>query len=176
MARIKTVVATVGLALLSTTASAQNVSYDFDKGTDFSGLKTYAWVRGVNLKDELNHERIVDAVDAQLAAKGLDKLEPSANPDVLVAYHAAFASDLQVSGSSSGLAGYRVGTLRSGSGRVGEILVGTLVIDVVDAKTGDIVWRGIARKDVDVDASPEKREKNINRAVEKLFKKYPPQG
>jgi hypothetical protein len=174
MARIGTLVGTVGLALLSTTAFAQDVSYDFDKGTNFSGLKTYAWVRGANLNDELNHERIVNAVDAQLAAKGLDKLERSENPDVFVAYHAAFSSDLQVNGYS-GWGGYRVGTRRAGSGRVEEILVGTLVVDLVDAKTGDVIWRGIARKDVDVDASPEKRDRNINRAVEKLFKKYPPQ-
>ena len=55
-----------------------------------------------------------------------------------------------------------------------EILVGTLVVDVVDAKTKTIVWRGTATKDVDTKASAEKRDKNINRAAEKLFKNYPP--
>jgi hypothetical protein len=58
--------------------------------------------------------------------------------------------------------------------RAEEILIGTLVVDVVNAKTKTIVWRGTATKEVDVNASPEKRDRNINRAAEKLFKSYPP--
>ena len=58
--------ATLATLTLSTAASAQSVSYDYDKDTDFSMLKTYAWVSGTNLRDELNHKRIMDAVDAQL--------------------------------------------------------------------------------------------------------------
>jgi hypothetical protein len=64
--------------------------------------------------------------------------------------------------------------MRSGTARAEEILVGSLVIDVVDARTRTIVWRGMASKDIDVDASAEKRDKNINKAAEKLFKNYPP--
>jgi hypothetical protein len=52
--------------------------------------------------------------------------------------------------------------------------VGTLAIEIVDAKTRSIVWRGLASADVDANAKPEKREKNINRAAEKLFRNYPP--
>jgi hypothetical protein len=172
--RIATLMGTVMVALLGTTASAQEVTYDYDKATDFSRLKTYAWVDGRNLADELNHKRVMDAVDAQMAAKGYTKVEAGASPDVLVAYHAFFGRDLEVSTFSSGWGAYRFGPARTGSARVEQIVVGTLAVDLVDAKTKTIVWRGIARKEVDVNASPEKREKNINRAVEKLFKKYPP--
>jgi len=127
------------------------------------------------LNDELNHKRIVNAVDAQLAAKGFTKVEPGANPDVLVAYHATFNKNLQINGFSSGWGSYRFGGNRSGTARVDELLIGTLVVDMVDAKTKTIVWRGTATKEVDVKASPEKREKNINKAAEKLFKNYPPE-
>jgi hypothetical protein len=116
----------------------------------------------------------VDAVDAQLAAKGLSKVEAGANPDALVAYHASFDKDLQISGFSSGFGGYRFGASRSGTATVDEILIGTIAVDMVDAKTKTIVWRGTASKEVDVKASPEKREKNINKGAEKLFKNYPP--
>ena len=172
-ARIATLITTAALAL-STTAFAQEVTYDFDKSADFSKLRSYLWVRGTPVNDELNHKRIVQAIDAQLASQGLDQVERTDSPDVYVAYHAAFSRNLQVNGFSSGWGGYRFGPNRSGTARVEEILIGTLVVDIVDAKTGTILWRGIATKELDVNANPEKRDKNINRAAEKLFKNYPP--
>ena len=172
--RIPTFVTTAALALLGTITFAQNVTYDFDRATDFSRLRTYTWVRGTILDDELNHKRVVGAVDTQLSLKGLTKVETSTNPDLLVAYHATFDRDLQISGFASGWGGYRFGATRSGTARAEEILIGTLAVDVMDARTKTIVWRGIASKDIDVKASPEKREKNINRTAEKLFKNYPP--
>jgi hypothetical protein len=144
------------------------------KATNFAAFKTYAWVRGTPLTDELNHRRIVDAVDAQLASKGLARVEAGGTPDVLVAYHATFDRSLQIDGFAAGWGGYRFGPSRSSSARVEKILTGTLVVDMVDAATNTIVWRGIASKDVDVKASPEKREKNIQRTVAKLYKRYPP--
>lgn len=174
--RVLAFASTVCLALVGTAAFAQDVTFDYDKTTDFSTLKTYTWVRGTPLGDELNHKRIVDAIDAQLASKGFAKVERSADPDVLVAYHATFNKDLQIEGFSSGWGGYRFGPARSGTARVEEILIGTLVVDMVDAQTRTIVWRGIASKEIDVKASPEKRDKNINKAAEKLFKNYPPRG
>jgi hypothetical protein len=174
--RIATLVGTAGLALLSTSAFAQDVTYDYDKTADFSRLKTYAWAQGASVNDELNHKRIIAAVEAQLAAKGFTKVEASENPDVLVAYSARFGRDVQVTGYSTGWGGTRWGPGRTGSARVEETVTGALSVDIVDAKTKSILWRGIARKDLDVDASPEKRNKNINKAMEKLFKNYPPKG
>lgn len=171
--RIPTLVG-AAVALLASTTLAQTITYDFDKAADFTRYKTYAWVRGTPLNDELNHKRIVNAVDTQLATKGLGKVEVSANPDLLVAYHASFNKNLQINGFSTGWGAYRFGANRSGSARVDEILIGTLVVDMVDAGTKTIVWRGSATKEVDVKANPEKREKNINKAAEKLFKNYPP--
>ena len=162
------------LALLTTTAAAQEVSYDFDKSADFSALQSYTWVRGTPVNDEFNHRRIVDAIDAQLATKGLHPVAGNRGPDVLVAYHAVFARDLEVHAMSSGWGGYRLAPSRTGSARVEEVVVGTLVVDVIDARTGATLWRGVVSREIDVKASPEKREKNIDRATEKLFKHYPP--
>lgn len=173
-ARIATLIGTALLALTGTTVVAQDVTYDFDKSADFSKLHGYVWVRGTPVNDELIHKRIVAAIDKQLGVKGLNKAEGKADADVLVAYHAAFSKDLEVHGFSSGWGGYRFGPARSGSARVEEILIGTLVVDIIDAKTGTILWRGIATKELDTEASPEKRDKNINKAAEKLFKNYPP--
>jgi hypothetical protein len=57
---------------------------------------------------------------------------------------------------------------------VREILVGTLAVDIVDAQKKQIVWRGLGTKEIDTKAKPEKRDTNINKAVEKIFKNYPP--
>ena len=162
------------LALLGTIALAQNVTYDFDRSTNFNGFKTYTWVRGTNLADELNHHRVVSAIDTQLAAKRLTKVDESASPDLLVAYHASFDKDLQITGFSSGWGGYRFAGTRTGTARAEKILVGTLGVDLVDARTKTIVWRGFATKEIDVKAAPDKRDKNITRGVQKLFKNYPP--
>jgi hypothetical protein len=172
--RIATYVTAACLALLGTVISAQTVSYDFDRNANFSKFRTYTWVAGSNLNDGLNHERIVRAIDTQLAARGFVKLATAANADVLVAYHARFKEDLQVNGSSFGPGAYRFAGSRSGTARVEEIVIGTLAVDMVDARTNKIVWRGMATKELDVDANPGKREKNINKAAAKIFKNYPP--
>lgn len=168
--RIATLVATASL-LLTASALAQDVTYDYDKDADFAAVKTYAWTAGHNLSDDLNHKRIVGAIETQLAAKGLKQAAPGETPDVLVAYHAGVRQgDFQVSGTRGGL--YRPG--RWGTARVEQVIVGVLAVEVIDATGNDVMWRGVATKDLDPNASPEKREKNINKAAEKLFKNYPP--
>jgi hypothetical protein len=171
--RIATFLSTASLVLAGTMALAQNITYDFDRATDFARFKSFAWVRGTELNDQINHNRVVNAVSAQLAAKGLTRVEASARPDLLVAYHATFDRDLQISGFSSGWGPYRFAG-RSGVARAEEILTGTLAVDIVNATTKTIVWRGLASKEIDVNADPSKRERNINRAAERLFKNYPP--
>ena len=170
---IRMFLTSASLMMLGTVAIAQNVTSDFDRSADFAKFKAYTWVRGTNVSDQLNHNRIVRAVDAQLAARGFSKVESPANADVLVAYHASFDKNLQINGFSSGFGGYRFGGMRTGTATAEEITVGTLAVDIVDARTKTIVWRGTATKEIDVRANADKRDKNINKAAEKLFKKYP---
>jgi hypothetical protein len=113
--RITSFVVAAAVVALGTVTLAQSVTYDFDRSTDFSRLRTYAWVRGTRLDDELNHQRVLRAVDAQLALKGLAKV--AARPDLLVAYHATFDRDLQINGFSSGFGPYRFGGSVTGSAR-----------------------------------------------------------
>ena len=172
--RTATLARIAAFALLGTTVLAQSVTTDYDRSANFASFKTYAWVRGTDVPDQLNHKRIVQSIDAQLTQKGMRMVERSANPDVLIAYHANFERDLQINGFSSGWGAYRWGGNRSGTARAEEITVGTLVVDMVDAKSNTIVWRGMASKDLDERASAAKRDKNAQKAMEKLFKNYPP--
>ena len=160
---------------------AQKTSYDFDKGANFAAYKTYAFKPGTPVGQQLIDDRIVAAIDAQLAAKGFTKSET--NPDVFVVYHMAFDKQKDISTFSSGYGGgygpYGWGWGGGWAGgttttQVRDILIGTLVIDIADAQKGQLVWRGMGVKEVNVQANPEKRDKSINNAVQKIFKNYPP--
>ena len=158
---------------MGTTAAAQDVAWDYAKGTDFTRLKTYAWTAGHPLPDPLNHQRIVSAIEAQLAAKGFTRVNPAEQPDALVAYHAGFSRNFAVNEFGSGWAGFHLGGTFTNRARLEEITVGSLIVDIIDAKANAIVWRGTASKDIDVHAKPGTRDKQVNRAVEKMFRHYP---
>jgi hypothetical protein len=169
------------LVLVPALALAQKVTFDFDKGADFTAFKTYAMKEGTPVGQPLIDERVVAAIDAQMAAKGFTKNESS--PDVFVVYHVAFDKQKDISTFSSGYGGgygpYGWGwgggfNSTSTSTQVRDILVGTLVIDMADAKNKKVVWRGMGTKEIDTNAKPDKRDKSINKAVEKIFKNYPP--
>ena len=164
--RIATLIGTAGL-LLSTSAWAQDVSYDYDKSANFAALTSYTWANGGRVGDDLNHQRIVSAVDSQLAVKGMHKVDAVAGADLLVAYHVVITHDVAVNGNRARLT-------RWASARVEAVPVGQLMVEIVNAKTRATVWRGMVSRDLDPKASPEQREKNLNKAVEKLFKHYPP--
>jgi len=171
----------VAVALAPALAMAQKTSYDYDKSIDFTTFKTYALKDGTKVGQPLIDDRIVNAIEAELAAKGLTKSE--ASPDVFVVYHTAFDKQKDISTYSSGYAGgygpygYRYGGGWAGgttTTQVRDILIGTLVIDIADAKKNQVAWRGMGVKEVKTDAKPEKRDKSINDAVKKIFKNYPP--
>ena len=168
----KTLMSAVLAMCLGTIVLAQNIAVDFDKSADFSRFKTYAWVPGTNVPDELNHKRIMRAVEDQLMAKGLAKVDRQSKPDLLVAYHASFDRDLQITGFGGGLP-YRFGG-GSLSARAETIVKGTVVVDLVDAVSQAIVWRATATHDLDLGANAEKRDRNIGKTAEKMFKNYPP--
>jgi hypothetical protein len=160
-------------------AAAQKTTYDFDKTARFAEYKTYSMKDGTPTGNPLIDKRIVAAIETQLAAKGFVRNDSS--PDVMVLYHVAYDEQKDISSYSTGpmYGGYGYGW---GGGwgstttnvRVREILVGTLAVDMVDAQQKQIVWRGLGSKEIDTNAKPEKRDSNINKAVEKIFKNYPP--
>jgi hypothetical protein len=177
----KLMTALLVLVLAPALLLAQKTSYDFDKTANFAAFKTYAHKAGTKVGQELVDNRIVAAIDTELSAKGLTQSE--ANPDLFVVYHMAFDQEKDISTYSSGYGGgygpYGWGWGGGWGGgmtttQVRNILVGTLVIDLADAKAGKLAWRGIGVKEVDTQAKPDKREKSINNAVKKIFKNYPP--
>jgi hypothetical protein len=188
MKSLRLILPSLFLAILffSTSAFAQDVSFNFDMTADFTKYKTYHWEKHPNSKDldELTMTQLGAALDAELAKKGLTK-KNDGNSDLAIVYQVAVKQEKELTTFSSGYstgpgwgAGY--GGFYGGGGTststtsVNTITTGTLALDMYDAASKKLVWRGIATKTMDVNAKPEKRQKNMAKGAEKLFKKYPP--
>lgn len=162
--------AVVILVLLGTSRLvAQDVTYDFDQDTDFSKFKSYKWVSIENAQqvDEITARQLTVAIDQELAKKGLLKTD-SDNADLCVG---------RLGRKRSGMRTTQVGVMaRAGATATSEkIYIGQLDLDMYDRADKRLVWRGKVSKTIDPKAKPDKRQKNIQKAIEKLLKNYPPQ-
>lgn len=176
---------TAALLLVAATAFGQDVSYNFDQQADFSRYKTYRWVDvpGVaDTLDPLTKQQIRDAIDRQLAQKGLSATtgDPA---DLYVAFQTAVREQQQLTLWDSGFGlgpawgGRWYGRYYRGgmtTATTSTIYVGSLALDIYDAGAKKLVWRGIASKQVDTRANPEKRAKNLDKGMKKLLKDFPP--
>jgi len=167
-----------------TATVAQDVRYDYDKDKDFSKFKSYKWVsiKGADQPDELTSKRIMAAVDTELATKGLTKTD-SDTADLYLAYQTAVGTEKQFTSYNTGWgygpgwgAGWYGGGMSSTTtyGSTSTVYVGQLDLSMYDPATKQLVWRGVASKTLDPKAKPEKKEKNIGKAVQKLLKNFPP--
>jgi hypothetical protein len=165
---------------------AQDVRYDFDKNKDFSKYKTYKWVpiKGADQPDELTGKKLTAAVDAELATKGLTKTD-SDSADLYIGYQTAIGTEKQFTsyntgwgygpGWGGGWYGYGGGMSSNTTyGSTSTVYIGQLDLSVYDPVEKQLVWRGNASKTLDPKAKPEKKEKNIAKAVKKLLKNFPP--
>jgi len=157
-------------------ASAQDVTYNFDRGANFEKFTSYKWIDipgGAKLDDLLTRQ-LTAAVEAELAKKGLVKTD-SETANLYIGYQVALNREQQITAYNSGW-GY--GPRWGGSGfttaTTSTLTVGSLDLDMYDSSQKQLVWRGVATKTIDSGASPDKRQKNIQNAVGKLLKNYPP--
>ena len=163
----------VTLSLLAAgTLAAQDVRYNYMPGTDFSKYHTYKWVtvEGGAHPNQIVDAQIKQAVDSQLASKGLTKTD-SDKADLYVGYQTALDQEKQWNayGMGGGLRWGGMGTATSST-----ISVGSLVLDMYDPTTKQLVWTGNATKTIDPSSNQEKNQKNLDKAVQKLLKNYPP--
>jgi len=174
--RVRLILVIAGVATLAACSSI-TTSADYDKSANFSQYKTYAWKDTDQKQNELVENRIKAAVDSQLQAKGLHKVD--SNPDLWVVEHVRLSEQTQINTYDSGWGygyGWRGGYGGGGmsSTTVQKIPVGNLIIDLVDAKENQLKWRGTASKTLDPSASVDKKTENVNEAVAKMFAGYPP--
>jgi len=153
-------------------AFSQDVKANYMPGTDFSKYHTYKWV---NIEGGAHPNQIVDAqikqsVDSQLATKGLTKTDAD-KADLYVGYQIAVDQEKQWNGYGMG-GGLRWGGMATATSST--ISVGTLVLDMYDPSSKQLVWTGNVTKTLDPKDSQEKNQKNLNKAMEKLLKNFPP--
>jgi hypothetical protein len=170
-------IAAVMAILAATSIAAQKVSYDYDKRIDFTKFKTFTFKDGTKSNDPLVDRRVVAAIVSALIARGMTR--DDSMPDVVVVTHLTFDKRKDISAWSTAPAygpyGWAWGDgWHSTHVRVHDILAGTLVIDVVDVATGTIAWRGIGEKEVKQDPTQELLDKNVDRAVMRVLRNFPP--
>jgi len=166
-------------------AAAQDVRYNFDKNVNFQQFKTYKWVsiKNASQVDELTARQITAAIDAALAKKGLTKIDAD-NADLYIGYQTTLGSEQQLNAYSTGWgygAGwgpwwYGPGGMNTTTVTSETIYTGQLDLDMYDAAKKELVWRGIVSRTVDPKASGEKRQKNIDKAINKVLQNYPPKA
>jgi hypothetical protein len=168
-----TAVFTVFFLAMLGAAFAQHVETDFDHQANFSQYKTYSW-QAIKPGDSLWDARIKSAVDTQLAAKGWTQVDSGGDVSIVAIKTTQTQRSLQTFYD-----GFGGGWRWRGFGGMGESTTteqdykeGTLVVDLYDAKTKQLIWRGSAQDTLSDKA--EKNEKNLDKGVAKMFKKFPP--
>ena len=168
------------LAVLVVTAAACStleVTSDWDHTADFSKYRTFDLREGTKVSDSLIEQRIDRGIVSLLEAKGLRR-DPS-NPDVLVYTHVRVSSQTQIDYNSFGYGGYygwggwRTGGWGPSTATVREIPVGTLIVDLVDARKKALIWRGTATDTISSDPNARSQEK-VDKALAKVFETFPP--
>jgi len=165
------------LLTLPAMAIAQDVKIDFDKAYNFAPVKTYSIRIGTGWGNDLSQRRVLEEFDGAIAAKGWKKAAEG-QADIQVVLHGATQTKRNVNTFySGGMGGYGyhyggMGGMGTASTTVSEYTVGTLVVDMFDAKSKNLVFRGVAEDEIS--DKPEKNVKKLDKASEKLFKNFPP--
>jgi Domain of unknown function (DUF4136) len=156
------------LCVVSTIAVGQQVSVNFNHSQSFAGYHTYAW--GSNNANQVQNSILaqvaVQDTDAALQGKGWQKVEESQTPDVLVT----------VSGGLKQQTSYSAWGMRGIGGGMGGItpeqnVIGTLIVDLYDAKNQTLIWRAIGQNTLNNNGN--KNQQMMQKAIAKMFKQWP---
>lgn len=149
--------------------AAQEVKLDYDHAADFTKYRTFGWSLAQEpAKNPANHVRITRAVEAHLATRGVTKATDGA-PDLYLTYGGKVGEKVKVTSKSAG-SYWEPSNLRT-TVDVGKVKAGTLILEMADAHTKDVVWRGMATT---IGVRPDLMEEEITAAVKKLLEDYPP--
>ena len=167
------------VVLILSCSSIYNVGYDYDREANLRRLNKYDWQA---IPDELEKnerfmiERIKKVVDTHLEAKGMEATEE--RPDFLIATSFGYTEKLQIwsSGHPYGppYGRYYYGPYPAGTVSSYYYEEGTLILDFIDPNSGNLIWRGKAKAYLGKRQTPEKLDKIVNEAVERILVNFPP--
>lgn len=170
--------AALSLALLAGCSAIYDVRFDYDPSANLAGLKSYAHVPPPADAPEKDHVRVSPLMDARVRAS-LDRalpmrgltLDTAGAPDLLVGYFLVVEERVDWAWVS-GYWGW--GWWGPPQAYPYTYEAGTLVVDLVDAKTHKLVWRGSCSSDLLPSADPEKKQARIDAAVDHILANWPP--
>lgn len=175
--KIRNFVTVAVFALLGATAFAQDVKTDFDKAANFGAIKTFSLKIGTSWGNPLGETRVTTEIAEALTGKGWTKAEEG-KADAIVVLHGATEKKRELntfySGGGYGGYGYRGfgGGMGTASTTTTEYVVGTLVVDIFDAKNKQLLFRGTATDELS--DKQDKNAKKLAKASDKMFKDFPP--
>src|SRR3984893_4906051 len=165
---------TAALMLALASASfAGPVKTDYDHSANFGQYKTYSWEK-VSTRDPLVVNRIKDAVNGALTAKGWSQVESGG--DVSVTATEITQNQQTLNTFYDGFGGGRRfgGGFGDATTTTDTYKVGSLIVDLSDAKTKNLIWRGSSSDTLSDNA--DKNTKNLDKGVQKMFKHFPPEA
>ena len=174
------------LALVACSVTrGQDLRTNYMPGTDFSKYHTYAWVdelKGVprvgGQPDQILDTQVKQAVDSEMAVKGLTKVVDINKADLLLSYQLAIDREKQINGFANGWGGGGWGPwgggLDSFSATTSTINIGTFVLGMYDPVAKKLIWIGAAQHTIEPRKKQEKNQERLNKGAQKLLKDFPP--
>jgi hypothetical protein len=163
--------AAVAALMVTGMAFGQQVTYNYDRGTDFTKFKTYKWVpiTGAQHPNQITDGNITSIIDGILAGKGFVKKD--ADPvDLFVGYGTTIQDQQMITGFGGG--GIRFGGM--GMAETQTIQNGTILVDIYNPAGKLLVWRATATESLDPSSDPNKNYSRLKSALTKLMKNFPP--
>jgi hypothetical protein len=162
------------LSLITGVSRAQDVTTDYDHHANFERYHTYYWAK-VHTDDPLWQSRVTDAIDKQLQAKGWQKQDSGGDVALTAVGATRNQRTYQTFYDGFGGWGWRGwGAPETATTTVENTQLGTLVVDMYDNQTKQLIWRGEAQSTLS--SKPEKNEDKLDKAAKEMFKHFPPEG
>jgi uncharacterized protein DUF4136 len=160
------------IMLMAIPSVAQQVKTDYDRSANFSQYKTYSW-SSVKTKDPLLVDRIKSAVNSALSAKGLTQVDSGGDLTINAMEITRNHQTLNTF-YDGGFGGWRWGGFGDATTTTDTYKVGTLVVDLFDTQSKELVFRGSSSDTLSNNS--DKNIKNLNKGVDKMFKHFPPEA
>jgi hypothetical protein len=166
--KIRFAVCVILVCIASAIAHGQQVSVNYNHSQSFTPFHTYAW--GSNNANQIQNSILaqvaVQDIDSALQGKGLQKVAENQNPDLLVTANGGMKE--QTSYSAWGMRG-----IGGGMGGITpeQNVIGTMIVDLYDAKNQSLVWRGMAQNSLNNNGN--KNQQMVQKAITKMFQQWP---
>lgn len=157
------------IGALSLACSTMTTAVDYDHTVNWSQFHTFQLAEGTKDPVSFTQKRIEDGITGALTSKGWTVA--ASNPDILVYSHVVLSSEKQWNATSMGGFGY--GRMGGGMATATQtnIPIGTIIVDMVNPKTHEMIWRGTAQDQVSGTGADKGQ---VQDAMAALFKNFPP--